>query len=485
MIMNLIGKYKFKEIKYVLNNFSNTSKGNFINNNNNKNNFKSFLTNINQIKTNYNDIIKQNNKINIVNSKYFIFSNKNTINNVKNIKFLLNQNLISEKNYFFYSKNMEDNKKLKDVANFENVLPNAVKGKVVTRFPPEPSGFLHIGHAKAAMLNYHYSKIYEGKMILRFDDTNPAKEKDEYVENIKNDLKSMEIIPDRVTHTSDYFDVLMEWMTKLIKEGKCYCDDTVQEVMRDERMKGIPSKNRDNSIEKNLEIWEKMCQKNAPEEVKTFCVRGKIDYKHKNKCLRDPVFYRFSDQTHHKVGDKYKVFPTYDFCCPIVDYIEEITHTLRTNEYADRIPMYKWVLEACKLPMNEIYEYSRLNMIHTVLSKRNLRWFVDNNFVDGWNDPRFPTVQGIIRKGLTVKTLKEFMMAQGPSKNANCQEWDKLWAMNRNNIDPVAKRLFAVTDENKVEIILDNVNDEVQKVDVDWHQKVKIFKIIRYNANII
>lgn len=360
----------------------------------------------------------------------------------------------------------------KDVANFENVLPNAVKGKVVTRFPPEPSGYLHIGHAKAAMLNFHYSKIYEGKMILRFDDTNPAKEKDEYVENIKYDLKSMEIIPDKVTHTSDHFDVLMEWMTKLIKEGKCYCDDTIQEVMRDERMKGIASKNRDNTPEKNLEIWEKMCLKNAPEEVKNFCVRGKIDYKHKNKCLRDPVFYRFSDQCHHRVGDKYKVFPTYDFCCPIVDHIEGVTHTLRTNEYADRIPMYKWVLEACGLPMNEIYEYSRLNMIHTVLSKRNLRWFVQNNQVDGWNDPRFPTVQGILRKGLTVKTLKDFMMAQGPSKNANCQEWDKLWAMNRNNIDPISKRLFAVSFENKAEVFIENISDEIQKVEVDWHQKV-------------
>ena len=360
----------------------------------------------------------------------------------------------------------------KESAKFEDVLPGAEMGKVVTRFPPEPSGYLHIGHVKAAMLNYHYSKIYDGKMILRFDDTNPAKEKDEYVENIKKDLNSLEIFPDKITHTSDYFDILMEWMTKLIQEGKCYCDNTSVEQMREERMNGIASKNRDKTSEENLAIWNQMISADPSEEIKAYCVRGKIDYRHKNKCLRDPVFYRFSDQVHHRVGEKYKVFPTYDFACPIVDSIEGVTHTLRTNEYADRIAMFKWVLQACNLPEIEIYEYSRLNMIHTVLSKRNLKWFVETGLVDGWTDPRFPTVQGILRKGLVVQTLKDFMMAQGPSKNTNLQEWDKLWAINRNHIDPVAKRLFAISCENSVEVVLENVEEEVQTVEVDWHQKV-------------
>ena len=392
-------------------------------------------------------------------------------------KLILRNNLFVKYHKFItYNIIMDSNKtKTKDVANFENVLPNAVKGKVVTRFPPEPSGYLHIGHVKAAMLNYHYAKLYEGKMILRFDDTNPAKEKDEYVENIKQDLNSLEIFPDQVTHTSDYFDVLMDWMTKLIKEGKCYCDNTSVEQMRDERMKGIPSKYRDTTPEENMEIWNKMVEKEPSAETKQFCVRGKIDYKCNNKCLRDPVFYRFSDQFHHRVGEKYKVFPTYDFACPIVDSIEGITHTLRTNEYSDRIAMFKWVLNACALPDIEIYEYSRLNLIHTVLSKRNLKWFVENNKVEGWNDPRFPTVQGILRRGLLVQTLKDFMMAQGPSKNTNLQEWDKLWAINRNLIDPIAKRLFAISCENSVEVVLDNASVEPEKVDVDWHQKVKFF----------
>ena len=396
-------------------------------------------------------------------------------------------NILNKIKNNFYLHNLMDSKqpaqKGKDVANFENVLPNAIKGKVVTRFPPEPSGYLHIGHVKAVMLNYHYAKLYEGKMILRFDDTNPAKEKDEYVENIKKDLQSLKIFPDSVTHTSDYFDVLQEWMTKLIKESKCYCDNTNVEQMRDERMKGIASKNRDLSAEENLVIWNQMLGENPSAQTKQYCVRAKIDFRCKNKCLRDPVFFRFSDQVHHRVGEKYKVFPTYDFACPIVDSIEGVTHTLRTNEYSDRIPMFKWVLEACGLPDIEIYEYSRLNLIHTVLSKRNLKWFVENKIVQGWNDPRFPTVQGILRKGLVVQTLKDFMMAQGPSKNTNLQEWDKIWAMNRNNIDPIAKRLFAISCENSVEVVLENFEDEVQKVEVDWHQKVilKFFNLIKLN----
>jgi len=388
-----------------------------------------------------------------------------------------NYNLIIKyRNFFFSSVNVsffsQPNQKSKDIANFDNILPNAIEGKVVTRFPPEPSGYLHIGHIKAAMLNYHFAKKYKGKMILRFDDTNPEKEKIEYVENIKTDLLSLEITPDLITHTSDYFEILQNFITKLITEGKCFCDNTSIEKMREERMNGIPSKNRDLTVEDNLAIWNQMLSQSPSEEIKKFCIRGKIDYKSKNKCMRDPVFYRFSDQEHHRLGRKFKVFPTYDFACPVVDSLEEVTHTLRTNEYSDRIPMYKWILKACKFPDIEIYEFSRLNLIHTVLSKRNLKYFVENKLVEGWNDPRFPTVQGILRRGLVVQTLKDFMMAQGPSKNTNLQEWDKLWAMNRNNIDLFAKRLFAVNLENSVEVVIDNMNEEVLEIEVDWHQKV-------------
>jgi glutamyl-tRNA synthetase len=376
----------------------------------------------------------------------------------------------------------------KETAKFENVLPNAEMGKVVTRFPPEPSGFLHIGHVKAAMLNYHYAKIYKGKMILRFDDTNPANEKEEYVQNIIKDLARLEIYPDKVTHTSDHFDMLMEMMTKMIAQGDAYCDNTHVDTMREERTAGIPSKFRDASIEENLRIWNEMMKPNPSEELLKYCVRGKMFYEHTNKCLRDPVFYRFSDQVHHKVGDKYKVFPTYDFACPIVDSYEGVTHCLRSNEYSARIPMYKWVIEVMKLREITIYEFSRLNMIHTVLSKRYLRWFVDNGVVEGWNDPRFPTVQGILRRGIQVETLKNFMLEQGPSKNANLMEWDKLWAKNKDIIEPIAKRLFAVSAENGVLLYIENQSDELETKEVDWYIKDKSMGTrvqYRYNKNII
>jgi glutamyl-tRNA synthetase len=353
-----------------------------------------------------------------------------------------------------------------------NVLPNAEMGNVVTRFPPEPSGYLHIGHVKAAMLNYHYSKMYNGKMILRFDDTNPAKEKGEYVENIKKDLATLEIYPDRVTHTSDYFDQLHDIMTQMIKEGKCYLDNTPVDQMRKERMDGTPSKCRDQTPEENLKLWEAMGSENPSTEIRQYCVRGKIDYKHANKCLRDPVFYRFSDEVHHRVGAKYKIFPTYDFACPIVDSIEGVTHCLRANEYSDRIPMYKWVIKSGNFRDVNIYEFSRLNLVHTVLSKRTLKWFVENNLVEGWYDPRFPTVQGILRRGLKVQTLKEFMLAQGPSKNTNCMEWDKIYASNKDIFDPTAKRLFAVSNEKNVKVCIEN-QPQVEEVLIDWFQKNK------------
>lgn len=364
-------------------------------------------------------------------------------------------------------------KKAKDTPQF-NVLPGAEMGKVVTRFAPEPSGYLHIGHVKAAMLNYYYSKNYQGKMILRFDDTNPTKEKGEYVDNIIKDLKSLEIVPDQITYSSDYFEQFYDYMTALIKEGKAYCDNTDGDTMRIERTEGIKSKNRDKTIEENMAIWDEMRKPNPSEEIKKYCVRGKIDYQHLNKCLRDPVFYRFIDEVHHRLGDKYKLFPCYDFCCPVLDAIEGVTHALRANEYADRVPMYEWVQEATHVRKVVLYEFSRLNLIHTVLSKRNLKWFVDNGKVDGWTDPRFPTVQGIIRRGILPPALKEFCLEFGPSKNSNLMEWDKIYSINRNYIDPIAKRLFAVGIEGAVELIVDDMKEEQEEqITVDWHQKNK------------
>ena len=379
-------------------------------------------------------------------------------------------------------------KEKKDSENIFDFLPGAEEGKVVTRFAPEPSGYLHIGHVKAAMLCFYCAKHYKGKMILRFDDTNPSKEKGEYLESIKADLKRLEIIPDIVSHSSDHFPKLRELMTTLMKEGKAYCDNIEPEKMKEERMNGIKSAKRDTSVEENLKIWEEMQGDNPSDEIKKYCVRGKIDYQNANKCLRDPVFYRFTEEKHDRLPENYHLFPTYDFACPCIDSMEGVTHAMRANEYSDRIAMYEWVQDNLKLRKCNIYEFSRLNLIQTVLSKRYLKWFVETGRVDGWDDPRFPTVQGIIRRGLVPEALKDFCLEQGASKKTNLMEWDKIYAINRNYIDPIAKRYFAVSVDGAVNLYIDNMEDKVEEVEVDWHAKnpslgKKIQK--RYNKLVI
>lgn len=291
-------------------------------------------------------------------------------------------------------------------AKFEGCLKDAKKGEVVTRFPPEPSGYLHVGHIKAAMINYHYAKIYEGKMILRFDDTNPMNEKLEFVENIIRDLKTMNIHPDMITHTSDYFPVIAEYMEKMILNGFAYADNGTAEEMKDQRDNGIESPNRNKSPAESLAIFKDMLEG----KVEGWCIRGKQNMQDKHKCLRDQVFYRCKNEVHHRHGTKYKAYPTYHFACPIVDSIEGVTHAMRTIEYHDYNNGYHWILQCLGLRPVEIYDYSRLNLVSTVLSKRNLKWFVDENIADGWSDPRFPTVQGIMRRGMTPEALKKFML---------------------------------------------------------------------------
>ena len=364
-------------------------------------------------------------------------------------------------------------KEKKDSESIFDFLPGAEKGKVVTRFAPEPSGYLHIGHVKAAMLCYYAAKHYDGQMILRFDDTNPSKEKGEYLQSILEDLKKLEIYPSRQTHSSDYFVQIREYMTTMIKNDKAYCDNIDPEKMREDRTKGIKSDKRDVSVEENLKIWEEMQGENPSDEIKKYCVRGKIDYQSPNKCLRDPVFFRFSDDKHERFPENYHLFPCYDFACPIIDSIEGVTHAMRANEYADRIPMYEWVQQQLNLRKVIMYEFSRMNLIQTVLSKRYLKWFVETKRVEGWDDPRFPTVQGIIRRGLLPQALKDFCLEQGASKKNNLMEWDKIYAINRNYIDNIAKRYFAVSVENAVNVEIDNMDDKVEEVEVDWHQKNK------------
>eukprot|EP00731_Ephydatia_muelleri_P022193 Em0014g784a len=322
-------------------------------------------------------------------------------------------------------------------------LPGAEMGKVVTRFPPEASGYLHIGHAKAALLNQYYQQLFNGKLIMRFDDTNPDKEKVHFEEVprvgwgdqsgeglvIKEDVALLEIKPDHFSFTSDFFDKCLEYADQLIQKGLAYCDDTPADQMKKDRENRVESKNRNNSVETNMALWKEM--KCGTEKGTTYCLRAKMDMQCDNGCMRDPTLYRSKLEPHPRTGDKYKVYPTYDFACPIVDSLEGVTHALRTTEYHDRDDQYFWILDKLELRKPYIYEYSRLNLQNTVLSKRKLTWFVDSGIVTGWEDPRFPTVRGVLRRGMTVAGLKQFIASQGSSRSVVTMEWDKIWACNR------------------------------------------------------
>ena len=328
-------------------------------------------------------------------------------------------------------------------ANFEIDLIDAKDGEVVTRFPPEPSGYLHIGHAKAAVLNQYFANAYHGKLIIRFDDTNPSKEKTEFQDSIIEDLRLLGIKGDRITYSSDYFQEMYDLAVKMIKEGKAYCDDTPLEKMRAERMDGLKSERRDRTVEENLKIFtEEM--KNGTEEGLKNCLRAKIDYTALNKTLRDPVIYRCNLTPHHRTGSEWKIYPTYDFCVPIVDALEGVTHALRTIEYRDRNAQYEWMLNALGLRKVHIWDFARVNFVRTLLSKRKLQWFVDKGYVSNWDDPRFPTVRGIRRRGMTVEGLKNFIISQGPSKNIINLDWSIIWSANKKIIDPIAPRHTAL-----------------------------------------
>nr|XP_034191285.1 bifunctional glutamate/proline--tRNA ligase isoform X1 [Osmia lignaria] len=337
-------------------------------------------------------------------------------------------------------------------------LPGAEMGKVIVRFPPEASGYLHIGHAKAALLNQYYAEAFQGQLIMRFDDTNPAKENVEFEKAILEDLELLQIKPDRFTHSSDYFDLMLEYCTKLLIENKAYVDDTPAHIMKEQRDQKLMSVNRNNSVEKNLKLWNEM-QQGSPKGQEC-CVRAKIDYQSANGCLRDPTIYRCKPEPHPRTGTKYKVYPTYDFACPIVDAVENITHTLRTTEYHDRDVQFYWIIDALGLRRPYIWEYSRLNMTNTVLSKRKLTWFVNEGLVDGWDDPRFPTVRGILRRGMTVEGLKQFIIAQGSSRSVVFMEWDKIWSFNKKVIDPIATRYTALDFDKLVSVHINNVKEE-------------------------
>eukprot|EP01039_Chlorochromonas_danica_P002859 gene2859-3123_t len=353
-------------------------------------------------------------------------------------------------------------------------LENAVEGQVCTRFPPEPSGYLHIGHAKAVLLNQYYAQRYKGKLIVRFDDTNPSKEKEEFEENIIQDLATLGVHPDFVSHSSDYFAKCEELARQMIREGKAYMDDTDQETMQAERLERKESKHRNDPPEVGLAWFEKLLA--GEKDAQVFCMRAKIDMNSVNGTMRDPVLYRYNATPHHRTGTKFKAYPTYDFVCPIIDAIEGVTHALRTTEYNDRDEQYHWIQEALGLRYVYIQTFGKMNFVNTVLSKRKLTWFVEQGLVEGWFDPRFPTIQGCIRRGMNIHALKNFIISQGASRRVITMEWDKFWAENKKVLEESCPRYMGISPlDVAVPLTLENVPDEITFHTVQIHpQKAEL-----------
>ena len=345
-------------------------------------------------------------------------------------------------------------------------LPGADKKPVVTRFPPEPSGYLHIGHAKAALLNDYFAheQYPGGTLILRFDDTNVEKEKTEYQDAILQDVALLGIKPDKISYTSDYFDQIDKYCTQIIKDGKAYADDTLAETMSAQRMAREASARRDESVEDNLARFELM--KSGDPEGRKWCIRAKISFDNVIAALRDPVIFRCPknpDLPHHRTGDKYKAYPTYQFACPVVDYLEGVTHALRTTEYNEQDIQYKWILKkGLGLEPPNIYQFSKIQFIRTLMSKRKLTKLVDSGVVSGWDDPRMPTVRGIRRRGLTVEGLRRFMVSQGASNRVVSMDWHTIWAENKKIIDLKAARYTAI-DKDHIEATIEGVEGDIPR----------------------
>ena len=293
--------------------------------------------------------------------------------------------------------------------------------KLNTRFPPEPNGYLHIGHAKSICLNFGLAKYYGGKCNLRFDDTNPTKEDVEYVESIEEDVKWLGFDwDDRLYFASEYFDKFYEYAVKLIKDGKAFVCDLTADEMREYRgtlsTPGKESPYRNRSVEENLDLFERMKNGEFPDGSKT--LRAKIDVTSPNINMRDPVLYRIAHAHHHRTGDKWCIYPMYDFAHPLEDAIEGITHSICTMEFEDHRPLYDWVIEnvgGFEIVPRQI-EFARLNLTNTVMSKRKLRALVEEGLVDGWDDPRMPTISGLRRRGVTPEAIRDFCERIGVSK---------------------------------------------------------------------
>lgn len=334
-------------------------------------------------------------------------------------------------------------------------LKSGKRKEILTRFPPEPNGYLHIGHAKAITLNFELADEFGGKTNLRFDDTNPVKEDEEYVQSIMEDVKWLGFEWDNLFWASDYFDEMYERAIVLIKKGKAFVCDLTAEQMREYRgTLTEPGKNspyRDRSVEENLELFEKM--KNGEFKDGEKVLRAKIDMCSPNINMRDPVIYRIAKATHHNTGDKWCIYPMYDFAHPLEDAIEGVTHSICTLEFEDHRPFYDWVIRECEMEASpQQIEFARLNITNTVMSKRKLKKLVDDKIVDGWDDPRMPTISGLRRRGYTPEAIRTFCREIGISKSNSTVDGQYLEHFIREDLIKKAPRTMAVLRPLKVVI---------------------------------
>ncbi|MAS78277.1 MAG: glutamine--tRNA ligase [Candidatus Marinimicrobia bacterium] len=343
----------------------------------------------------------------------------------------------------------------------EDNLSGKFDNRVHTRFPPEPNGYLHIGHAKAICLNFNIANEYGGKCNLRFDDTNPVSEDIEYVNAIKNDVAWLGYSwDDRLCFASDYFEEMHKYAVQLIEQGDAYvCDLSSDEIRKSKGSlteAGENSPNRERSIEENLNLFSQMTSGKFKDGERT--LRAKIDMSHPNLNMRDPVMYRIIHSYHHRTEDTWCVYPTYDWAHGLEDSIEGITHSLCSIEFEDHRPLYDWYLDKLNIYHPQQIEFARLNLDYTVMSKRKLKRLVDEEFVSGWDDPRMPTISGMRRRGYTARAIRNFMDEVGVAKRDNVMELAKLEFHLRQDLNKVCERRMAVL--NPIKVIITNYPNE-------------------------
>ena len=356
----------------------------------------------------------------------------------------------------------------------EDIKANKNDKKVTTRFPPEPNGYLHIGHAKSICLNFGLSKDYNGTCHLRFDDTNPSKESQEYVDAIIKDVKWLGFDwKSNLFHSSDYFEQLYNYATELIKMDKAFVCSQTQEEMRIHRgdltTPGKESPHRGRSIEENLDLFSRM--RAGEFEDGKYILRAKIDMSSPNMNLRDPAIYRIKKVTHQRTGDTWPIYPMYDYCHCLSDAIERITHSLCTLEFEDHRPLYDWFIETLKIPSKpQQIEFAKLNLEFTMLSKRNLLRLVEEGFVTGWDDPRMPTISGMRRRGVTAFAIADFCHRIGVTKKDSLISYATFSTCVRSDLENNCKRVFGVVDPLKV-VITNYPDDESKIINAKYHPK--------------